>query len=63
MTGTAHRAGASALPLSLIAQAIPRLSRAELASITERLIERLDAIDGDAEAEEDDPPASATRTA
>lgn len=47
--------GASVLPLSLIAQAIPMLSRHELESVTERLIERLDSLDGDAEAEEDDP--------
>lgn len=37
---------ASALPLNLIAQAIPMLSRHELAAITERLIEYLDQQDG-----------------
>ena len=44
----------TALPLSLISQAIPMLSRHELASITERLIEQLDFIDGDADCEDDD---------
>jgi hypothetical protein len=43
--------GASALPLSLIAQAIPRLSRHELEDLTERLIDQLDAIDGDPDLE------------
>lgn len=45
--------GASALPLSLISQAIPRLSRHDLAALTERLIDRLDEIDGDPDFEED----------
>jgi len=48
--------GASALPLHLLAQAIPMLTRNELASLTERLIDRLDLIDGDPDSEEDDPP-------
>ena len=47
----AHRhiepGSASALPLNLLAQAIPMLTRAELADLTERLIDRLDLIDGD----------------
>lgn len=57
MTPHAHRRGkgAPALPLSLIVQAIPKLSRHELASVTERLIERLDELDGDPDLEEDDP--------
>ena len=46
---------APALPLNLLAQAIPMLTRAELASITERLIDRLDRIDGDPDDEDDDP--------
>jgi hypothetical protein len=46
---------ASALPLHLLAQAIPMLTRNELASLTERLIERLDQQDGDPDAEDDDP--------
>lgn len=46
---------ASSLPLSLIAQAVPKLSRHDLEALTERLIERLDEIDGDPELEEDDP--------
>ena len=45
----------SALPLSLLAQAVPMLSRHELASLTERLIDRLDEIDGDPDHEDDDP--------
>lgn len=35
------------LPLSLIGQAIPRLSRHDLEALTERLIETLDLLDGD----------------
>jgi hypothetical protein len=46
---------ASALPLHLLAQAIPMLTRNELASLTERLIDRLDAIDPDPDSEDDDP--------
>lgn len=49
------RGGATALPLSLISQAIPMLSRHELAALTERLIERLDTLDGDCDVENDDP--------
>lgn len=44
-------ARASTLPLALIAQAIPRLSRHDLENLTERLIDRLDEIDGDPELE------------
>lgn len=47
--------GMRALPLSLLAQAIPMLSRHELEDVVERLIDRLDQIDGDPEAEDDDP--------
>lgn len=47
--------GASALPLNAIAQAIPRLTRHDLEALTERLIERLDELDGDCDLEEDDP--------
>lgn len=46
---------AQALPLSLIAQAIPKLSRHDLEALTERLIDRLDEVDGDPDREEDDP--------
>lgn len=38
---------ASALPLALLSQAIPHLSRHDLEDLTERLIDRLDQIDGD----------------
>lgn len=47
--------GASALPLTLLVQAIPMLSRHDLESLAERLIDRLDEIDPDPDAEEDDP--------
>ncbi|GGD54389.1 hypothetical protein [Croceicoccus pelagius] len=47
--------GASALPLALLAQAIPMLSRHELESLTERLIDRLDEITPDFDLEDDDP--------
>lgn len=45
---------ASALPLNLFAQAIPMLTRNELARLTARLIERLDEQDGDTDTEEND---------
>ncbi len=41
----------AALPLALIAQAIPKLSRHDLEHLTERLIDRLDEIDGDNDVE------------
>lgn len=44
-----------ALPLALLAQAIPMLSRHELESLTERLIDRLDDMTPDPDLEEDDP--------
>lgn len=44
-----------AMPLTLIAQAVPMLSRSDLEALTERLIEQLDQIDGDPDLEEDDP--------
>lgn len=50
-----HTGRASALPLNLIAQAIPRLSRSDLEALTERLIDRLDEITPDPDAEDDDP--------
>jgi hypothetical protein len=46
------REGRKALPLHLIAQAVPMLTRYELAAVTERLIERLDELDGDADLED-----------
>lgn len=53
---TLHNHGkASAFPLHLISQAIPKLSRRDLEALTERLIDRLDEIDGDPDLEEDDP--------
>lgn len=44
--------GATALPLTLLAQAIPMLTRNDLEALTERLIDHLDTIDPDPEAEE-----------
>lgn len=41
-----------ALPLHLIAQALPMLTHHELAAVTERLIERLDELDGDCDVED-----------
>lgn len=42
---------ASAFPLNLIAQALPRLTRHELEAVTERLIEYLDTLDPDPDVE------------
>lgn len=42
------------LPIGLISQAISKLTRHELEAVTERLIERLDEMDGDCDLEEDD---------
>ena len=47
--------GPSGLPLALIAQALPKLTRHDLEALTARLIDRLDEIDGDTDAEDDDP--------
>lgn len=54
MAQTHHQGGPSGLPTALLAQAIPMLTRHELANLTERLIERLDEIDGDPDLEDDD---------
>lgn len=55
MASRAIRMGmAPALPLNLIAQAVPMLTRHELAALTERLLEALDGIDGDPDLEPDD---------
>jgi len=56
MASRLHQAGSgSALPLGLISQAIPKLRRTDLVALTERLIERLDELDGDPDEEDDDP--------
>lgn len=52
---TAPSGSAQALPLALLARALPRLSRHELEALTERLIDHLDGIDGDPDLEDDDP--------
>lgn len=39
------------MPLQLVAQAIPGLSRRDLAALAERLIDRLDELDGDSDLE------------
>lgn len=44
---------ASALPINLLAKAVPMLNRAELAALTEKLLERLDEIDGNPDVEDD----------
>ena len=51
MMGAAIHRSASALPLDLIAQAVPKLSRHDLEALTERLIDRLDELDPDPDAE------------
>lgn len=45
------REGRKALPLDLIAQAIPMLSRHELAALADRLIDAIDSTDGDTDME------------
>lgn len=51
-----HQANrATTLPLGLISQAIPKLRRTDLVALTERLIDRLDELDGDPDEEDDDP--------
>ena len=56
MNRPATQAGrASPLPLALLSEALPRLSRNALEGLVESLIDRLDEIDGDADLEEDDP--------
>jgi len=46
------REGRKALPLNLIAQAIPMLTRSELAALADRLIDVLDEQDGDCDLED-----------
>ena len=46
------REGRKALPLDLIAQAIPMLSRHELAALADRLIIAIDSADGDCDLED-----------
>jgi len=46
------RRGVKALPLDLIAQAIPMLSRHELAALADRLIDAIDSADGDCDLED-----------
>lgn len=54
--GTLHIMGRpSDLPLSLLSQAIHRLSRAELEDLAQSLIDHMDVIDGDPDLEDDDP--------
>ena len=44
-----------ALPFQMISEAIGRLSRSEIEHLTESLIDKLDALDGDPDLEDDDP--------
>lgn len=55
MMATQPHGGATALPLALLAQAIPMLSRSDLEALTERLIDCLDDMDPDPDIEDDDP--------
>lgn len=53
---TLHTLGRpSGLPLSLLSQAIHRLSRHELEDLAQSLIDHLDAVDGDPDLEDEDP--------
>jgi hypothetical protein len=53
---TIHTLGRpSGLPLSLLSQAIHRLSRCELEDLAQSLIDHMDALDGDPDEEDDDP--------
>jgi hypothetical protein len=45
----------SGLPLSLLSQAIHRLSRCELEDLAQSLIDHMDALDGDPDEEDGDP--------
>ncbi len=47
---------ATALPIALIGQAVPMLSRPDLARLVDRLIDRLDELESDADLEPDDEP-------
>ncbi len=54
--GMMHNTGRpSGLPYSLLSQAIHRLTRAELEDLAQSLIDHMDAIDPDPDAEDDDP--------
>ena len=55
MASRAFQGDGQPLPIALLAQAVPMLTRHELAALTERLIDALDAIDGDPDLEDDDP--------
>ena len=46
---------ATALPIALIGQAVPMLSRPDLARLVDRLIDRLDELECDTDDEDDDP--------
>jgi hypothetical protein len=49
-------ASAPSVPLDLLLSAIPSLPRPILSRLTARLIEQMDALDGDPDLEEDDWP-------
>lgn len=51
MTSQHNPWGAPALPIHLLAQAVPMLTRHELAALTERLIDALDSMEGDLDLE------------
>jgi len=53
---SAHTIGRpTGLPLSLLSQAIHRLSRCQLEDLAQSLFDHLDGMDCDPDAEEDDP--------
>lgn len=54
MASRAYQGGGQPLPIALLAQAVPMLTRHELAALTERLIDALDSLDPDSDLEEDD---------
>lgn len=55
MTVATHlnEGGAQALPLRLLAQAVPMLTRHDLAALTDRLVDRLDQLTPDPDYEAD----------
>lgn len=52
MTALYNVGRAQDFPIHLIVQAIPKLSRHDLDALTERLIDRLDEVDGDPDLED-----------
>ncbi len=55
MASRAQQGGGQPPPIALLAQAVPMLTRHELAALTERLIDALDRMTLDPDLEDDDP--------